>query len=61
MPQSYNKSFSVKFCAFCAFLWLLLLFSAITAEYQKLWSPFCEIKDKKQPSVPVRTQVRQTL
>jgi len=49
MPQSYNKSFSVKFCAFCAFLWLLLLFSAITAEYQKLWSPFCEIKDKKQP------------
>jgi len=37
-----------RFCAFCAFLWLLLLFSAITAEYQKLWSPFCEIKDKQQ-------------
>ena len=25
------------------------------SRYQKSWSPFCEIKDKKQSSVPVRT------
>src|SRR5262245_39127790 len=47
-----NSQIAYKICVTSA---RKLLFSPFTAEYQKLRSPFCEIKDKNSHPVPVRT------